>query len=394
MNFLVLGNGFDIEHNLPTTYADFLNFLNNGEEYFKELTSARSKVYVESLKNKLPKKYDDIDCVENMDWMGLDAEFSFVEKQCKRMFLELNKNYDGGISRIEKIFQDKRVSNYNKYLIWFLVNGNSWYNHFKSQKDSLKPGRWLDIESEIKNVVIDWENAFYKHELISQDYFDDFQMLGIKKSDGEYNLELIMKKLSESLIELKEHLVNYLHIFEIVRDTVIEETRKTFISPDIRAIVSPIVINFNYTDTYSKVYGSVESMDFVHGKIGSQIVFGAGDSEVDKSMAAPLKKSKQINDCEIQPNYIEKLRNSRDLENNVYIFGHSVGESDASIFRSLINDEKISHVIVYYHDDDMKKNIKENLSKILGTTKLTKYMKDNKLEFIQQQNREEIDIKR
>ena len=148
MNFLVLGNGFDIEHNLPTTYDDFLNFLNNGEEYFKEFTSVRSKEYVESLKNKLPKKYDDIDCVENMDWMGLDAEFSFVEKQCKRMFLELNKNYDGGISRIEKIFQDKRVSNYNKYLIWFLVNGNSWYNHFKSKKMLLKSRRWFDIENE------------------------------------------------------------------------------------------------------------------------------------------------------------------------------------------------------------------------------------------------------
>lgn len=273
------------------------------------------------------------------------------------------------------------------------MNGNSWYNHFKSQKDSLKPGRWLDIESEIKNVVIDWENAFYKHELISQDYFDDFQMLGIKKSDGEYNLELIMKKLSESLIELKEHLVNYLHIFEIVRDTVIEETGKTFISPDIKDIVSPIVINFNYTDTYSKVYGFAESMDFVHGKIGSKIVFGAGDSEVDKSMAAPLKKSKQVDDYKIKLNYVEKLRNICDSENNVYIFGHSVGESDASIFRSLINDEKISHVIVYYHDSDMEKNIKENLSKILGTTKLAKYIEDNKLEFIKQEDRKEENIK-
>jgi hypothetical protein len=32
MNILVMGNGFDLAHGLPTRYNDFLNFI---EEYFK-----------------------------------------------------------------------------------------------------------------------------------------------------------------------------------------------------------------------------------------------------------------------------------------------------------------------------------------------------------------------
>ena len=30
MNILVIGNGFDLEHNLPTKYWDFIMFIKNG----------------------------------------------------------------------------------------------------------------------------------------------------------------------------------------------------------------------------------------------------------------------------------------------------------------------------------------------------------------------------
>lgn len=34
-NILVIGNGFDIAHGLPTAYEDFLKFVQNFQEYQK-----------------------------------------------------------------------------------------------------------------------------------------------------------------------------------------------------------------------------------------------------------------------------------------------------------------------------------------------------------------------
>ena len=36
MNILIVGNGFDLAHGLPTTYMDFLDFMNNSVEYYKD----------------------------------------------------------------------------------------------------------------------------------------------------------------------------------------------------------------------------------------------------------------------------------------------------------------------------------------------------------------------
>lgn len=33
MKILVIGNGFDLEHGLPTTYMDFLNFISNVKKW-------------------------------------------------------------------------------------------------------------------------------------------------------------------------------------------------------------------------------------------------------------------------------------------------------------------------------------------------------------------------
>lgn len=34
MNVLVIGNGFDLAHGLPTRYMDFLEFIEKYEEYY------------------------------------------------------------------------------------------------------------------------------------------------------------------------------------------------------------------------------------------------------------------------------------------------------------------------------------------------------------------------
>ena len=54
MKILVLGNGFDLDHGLPTGYMDFLNFCN----YVMDMDNPNSQ-YFEKLKES-QKKYVDI----------------------------------------------------------------------------------------------------------------------------------------------------------------------------------------------------------------------------------------------------------------------------------------------------------------------------------------------
>ena len=34
MNLLIVGNGFDLAHGLPTSYTDFLKFVNEANDYY------------------------------------------------------------------------------------------------------------------------------------------------------------------------------------------------------------------------------------------------------------------------------------------------------------------------------------------------------------------------
>ena len=120
MNILVIGNGFDLAHGLPTRYTDFLEFI---------------KVIKQSLsKNKLA----------GIDWGNIDAE---VKK-----FLISNK---GKVQ--EKLFSD--------WQIWEnFINNNIWIKHFlavyKKRENDGKNG-WIDFESEISEVIQSLDNEMH-----------------------------------------------------------------------------------------------------------------------------------------------------------------------------------------------------------------------------------------
>ena len=107
MNILILGNGFDLAHGLPTTYKDFLDFTDVFEDFTK--------------KNSI----------------------NYYPPKGKEMFLPylttlVNKNMP--------IYNELRV----------LIQDNVWLKHFnavyESRKRDGKDG-WIDFESEISKVI-------------------------------------------------------------------------------------------------------------------------------------------------------------------------------------------------------------------------------------------------
>lgn len=117
MNILVIGNGFDLAHGLPTKYTDFLDWVNDiflltGDYWWQE-----------SYLGKKVLKYINT---------YLDKQDFFV------------KNTDA--------FYAFRYSVHLKERIAILIRDNFWLLYFLESKKLLKES-WVDFEYEILNVI-------------------------------------------------------------------------------------------------------------------------------------------------------------------------------------------------------------------------------------------------
>lgn len=117
MNILVIGNGFDLEHNLPTKYTDFLDFV-------RKFHSIRF-----NLKNK------------------------------KMKISNIHHDY------IRKLFQQQKYLDRLNALTIFTSN-NLWIKYFdKIRNDRLKNlENWIDFEREISTIISAYNNLIKYHE--------------------------------------------------------------------------------------------------------------------------------------------------------------------------------------------------------------------------------------
>lgn len=111
MNILVVGNGFDLAHRLPTKYSDFIMFIEN----FKSLNGRRKEE------------------VENTP-----------------IFKELNSKVQEYLLQ-DVVFYEDRRSDILKDL-QLLINNNIWLEYFMSKVMNENKG-WIDFESEISEVI-------------------------------------------------------------------------------------------------------------------------------------------------------------------------------------------------------------------------------------------------
>ena len=157
-----------------------------------------------------------------------------------------------------------------------------------------------------------------------------------------------------------------------------------------------VVINFNYTDTYRKIYGDVDCL-FIHGKadeeVGKNIVHGIDEFLPDD------KKEEQIAFIEYRKFY-QRLHKKTDYtsmrrhlsaktrEKQVAVFyGHSMSELDKEVLLELLpvkDDSMISKAIICSYDNASRKRQIAELVRILGMNLLTELMsgEDPKIEMI------------
>lgn len=363
MNRLVIiGNGFDMAHGLKTSYMDFINWYWN--KRIDAFVGNTTKISADCLCKLSINANTDLSC-----WNVFAFNNSYF-KEIRR-----NREYFG--YDIIKELQD----NPNIFSIDFTP-------FFRTIQQSIETRGWVDIEN------------------------DYYQLLkGAKKSDCGYTV----KELNEQLAFLQEKLVEYLRAigtnqpikdlhdaitdFFDPADFSTEGRRKAMenIGLDIKSFEEVqynyeernkliperiMLLSFNYTAT-ARMYGNFNfEFNYIHGdlKHPENIIFGYGD-ELDKDYQAILdmndnellKHVKSVKYLETR-NYHDMLEFLMSAPFQVFIMGHSCGNSDRTLLNTVFEHENCISIKPFYHKwpdgRDNYLDIVQNISRNFTSMKL------------------------
>ncbi len=341
MKILVIGNGFDLQHNLPTRYSDFLDYCDEYSEY----------VMAESLQ----KRRKDLD--EKYGFGILEEKYSDIYDESRNL-----------------------VSSF-------------WIQYFQNRRKELGHN-WIDFETEIEHVV----KRIYAQNLGNTDNSEqkryvlpaELQCYAWRTYFDEDNCFEYLRGELEKLTRLLEIYLDAYVNEQISRDRGLEIFSN--LKPD-------KLLSFNYTDTYYYIYGGDKvEYDYIHGHARKDynhdcnLVIGYDDHYLGEDVVSeliPFEKYYQRIVLRTGATYsdwlVEKDELGFEKNKEVYFYGHSMSPADGDVIKRLICSDKTKTTIFYRknHERERAEMIK-NLAIVLTPEELIKRTggKDASLVFV------------
>lgn len=404
MKILVIGNGFDLAHYLPTSYNHFMGVM----QAIENLSVDTKNIDFDDLFGDLARK----------------EEWFFDQTQ--ELYAVDSISFD--VHRVNDI-QAK------------LVN-NSWYAYFKKHLTEIET--WIDFETKIGEALEVFSNlcnAFYEKKKEKASGFDSlivnvsthkgiylgerdvacliaFKIISATTSAYKSGFSLKREYEDTSYKELKfdrvlRDLMNDLDVFIEIFDTYLStiiagfKLKKPFSSFGKVLDNVEFIYSFNYTSTFLNLYPHYQDkvkIEYLHGQAGkSKKKLVLGISELPSEI---LKQHKAYGFVK----YHQKLFNNTDykfLKGNtqleseleraglgaretveIYIWGHSLDVSDREYIEEIFSSEFEGYrgkirVIILYHNDSSRFSMLANLLHILGKELVERWMKKDWLIFQQ-----------
>ena len=351
MNILVIGNGFDIAHELPTRYSDFLDYIRAYKNPDKR--SEEKKTYFDNLKDKNITLYNEINSMsDNNCW--LDYFLRIYQERCR-------EGKDGWIdfeSEISDIIQTLDSA------------------RLKLQDEFIKGAEYARIEK--------WQ---------LQKLYPVFKGEKMIPSDIKYDRTAIPQKKARALSDLNR-LIRCLEIY--LSDYISYNKCKPL--KDISDLTIHGVLSFNYTDTYKRLYDKNPdkkiAYDYIHGKAdihnnvdSCSMVLGIdeyleGELKDKDNAFIQFKKFYQRIYKQTGCHYLDWFDRKDKIESgnlykvnyseytfNIFIYGHSLDVTDADILRRLIlrDDTKVT---IFYHSKEALGDQIAHLVRVIGEEEL------------------------
>lgn len=399
MNRLVIiGNGFDIAHGLPTKYKDFIDdyWSNINKTYYKdeliELNIDEIGSY-EGIKN-----YSELIDKLNTHFKPYGEKW-IVKFDGFEFFLHKPLGNNTSVTSLLKFKNNFfRIVCNNSVENWVDIE-NLYYNELKKIV-KLKPRDILTTEEnqlkEKRNQVESLNNEFNSIKNLFEKYLHDKienQFEIFKKTKGENDWTKFYQILKPISIFNNEHNLklefndkddkNEIDIFYI-KEQQNSDLNKTKIC----------LLNFNYTSTLNKYITSLKEGEInveqiqIHGAIYdkmNKINFGFGD-EMDDD----YKIIENINENE----YLRNFKSFQYLQNSNYsnllsfidsdkfqvlIMGHSCGLSDRTLLNTIFEHNNCRSIKVFFYEikNDKGEVIKDNYTEI--TQNISRHFNKKKL---------------
>lgn len=371
MNILVIGNGFDIEHGIPSSYKNFLDFVG----IFKNVYCYR-------------------ETIEKVDKAERKAFFAQKLEEISNIYIDIFGLWNTNES-IDPLFRE----------FYDMISDNYWINYFTDPIARLEgKNNWVDIEAEILHVI---QTLTEKREIIMQSGFDATAMRNLNNKGKKFLplfMERVMNGWSETggKVERKQQMSYWQQMKVVLQDDFSKLVRALelyinyFIDFDkvnkrniFDGIEFDYLITFNYTNTYRTLYNRTISGDFLHGqaqanrnKEDSNVVLGIeefldeGQKDRDIEFIGYRKYYQRIvKHCDFS--YREMLEKQDDAI-TTWFFGHSIGSSDKDILINLlphsdfiyqanrISESHIQKSYICYYDKQALEQQVANLVQILG----------------------------
>ncbi|MCT4086673.1 hypothetical protein HZP82_04685 [Elizabethkingia anophelis] len=402
MNRIILiGNGFDLAHGMKTGYKDFINdfwekicieikeyaainpnkpFENEFIKIYDALYSWKGNNDYKSLeltvgsrgtemlfKNLFLKTITELCYIPN--WVDIENEYykSLIDCYSPPLHINISNNQNNKIQRlnlefesIQKLLEEyltKQEEHFKKHTI-----RTDWINQLKSNVNEV-----IYSEFELKDF-----SEKYINNIVSEEYDKLNNKLSVISENPDYlsfiesedpNFPKLMERTKDK--NQKEKL-------QIIRKLLVSSNNDDKI---FRYVPDEILfLNFNYTLTESlydrPMYPSrlgtsrVKSIH-IHGtlnNINNKIIFGFGD-ELDKA----YEEIENLNDNDYLKNiksfkyfesesYKELLEFINQQDYQIFLFGHSCGNSDRTLLNTLFEHENCKSIKHYYYKSDANKD--------------------------------------
>ena len=403
---IIIGNGFDLAHNLKTGYKDFIN------DYWATVEEG----------------------VYDQYWRMLDQQYGGAKHP-------LN-DYEDKFVKIEKRYDKTGV---NKVCSSYKEDSPLWKLHTLINEHNNDPSSNVTVHLTFKNhffehishqcSLVNWvdiENEYYKalKELLQEENYqkqnESIHTLNKEFDDVKGLLEKYLTRITENT-ELKQHqsIHNVFSSFiefdevatckqtafinsifsntDIYHDFTIDysedpaysecltkdEQRRYFINKNFKYDnfkknhLAPytLLLNFNYTQTAEKLYAEncFNEIINIHGELNNEnnpIIFGYGDElDDDYERIERLQNNDFLEN--IKSIRYHKTKNYRSLLEfialgpyQVFIMGHSCGNSDRTLLNTLFEHDNCLSIKVFYRQYkdgtdnyiDLIKNISRNFN--------------------------------
>lgn len=306
MNILLIGNGFDLAHKLPTTYKDFLEFCEKARRIytFDDLATLDEYIEMNLLEWEMREPIKEI------------LRTAFAKRKCNRNYNE-NGTYDLKVETSNTALDE----------MYTHIKDNVWLNYFLNRYKKMGQN-WIDFESEISRVIQALEDVRFQLEC-------EGSLFGAE----ENNQNLVLSILKVSKNTMKE---SYKRVYGNEKK-----------------------MEYNYIHGEADINKNILTSNLVLG-IDEYLDDDRKDKELEfltfKKFYQRIYKSTE-NDY---LNWMAEIRKDKSYRiHNLYIFGHSLDVTDKDILKMFICNDNVQTKIFYYRENEDDKRALGKLIKNL-----------------------------